>query len=42
MNVALLLFDVARRLPAQPAVSDNRHAWNYAELASRIGRAAGG
>jgi acyl-CoA synthetase (AMP-forming)/AMP-acid ligase II len=42
MNLALLLFDVARRLPAQSAVSDNRHAWNYAELASRIGRAAGG
>jgi len=42
MNLALLLFDLARRLPAQPAVSDNTRTWNYAEFAHRVGCAAGG
>src|SRR5437870_7686722 len=42
MNLAALLFDVARRLPQQPAVTDDRHAWNYRELARRIARMAGG
>ncbi len=42
MNLAALLFDVARRLPRQPAVSDDRHSWNYGELAERIARLAGG
>ena len=42
MNLALLLFDVARRLPTQPAVSDNRHAWNYAELAIALARLRAG
>ena len=42
MNLAALLFDVARRLPQQPAVSDGRHAWNYRELALRVARLAGG
>src|SRR6266702_2308885 len=42
MNLAALLFDVARRLPEQPAVSDDRHSWNYRELAERIARLAGG
>src|SRR5215469_1640592 len=42
MNLALLLFDLARRLPAQPAVSDDTHAWNYAEFAHRVGCVAGG
>ncbi|HEX6443079.1 MAG TPA: long-chain fatty acid--CoA ligase [Stellaceae bacterium] len=42
MNLAALLFDVARRLPRQPAVSDDRNAWNYRELAARIARVAGG
>src|SRR5439155_3934956 len=42
MNLAALLFDVARRLPEQPAVSDDHHSWNYRELAERIARLAGG
>jgi acyl-CoA synthetase (AMP-forming)/AMP-acid ligase II len=42
MNLAALLFDVARRLPQQPAVSDGRHAWNYSELARRVAGIAGG
>src|SRR5436309_13465739 len=42
MNLAALLFDVARRLPQQPAVTDDRHAWNYRELARRIAGIAGG
>ena len=42
MNLAALLFDVARRLPQQPAVSDERQAWNYRELARRIAGVAGG
>jgi acyl-CoA synthetase (AMP-forming)/AMP-acid ligase II len=41
MNLAALLFDVARRLPAQPAISDRRHAWNYRELGERAARLAG-
>jgi len=42
MNLAALLFDVARRLPRQPAVSDGRHSWNYGEFAERVARLAGG
>src|SRR5229473_6687416 len=42
MNLAAVLFDVARRLPRQPAVSDERHSWNYGELAERVARLAGG
>ena len=42
MNLAALLFDVARRLPDQPAVSDDRHSWNYREFAERVARMAGG
>jgi long-chain acyl-CoA synthetase len=42
MNLASLFFDVARRLPEQPAVSDGRHAWSYRELALRVTRLAGG
>jgi long-chain acyl-CoA synthetase len=42
MNLAVLLFDVARRLPQQPAVMDDHHAWNYRELARRVGGIAGG
>src|SRR5947209_11767014 len=42
MNLAALLFDVARRLPRQPAVSDERHSWNYGEFAGRVARLAGG
>jgi acyl-CoA synthetase (AMP-forming)/AMP-acid ligase II len=42
MNLAALLFDVARRLPEYPAVSDDRNAWNYRELAERVARIAGG
>ncbi len=42
MNLAALLFDVARRLPQRPAVSDERAAWNYRELALRVAQLAGG
>src|SRR3954451_22789934 len=42
MNLAALLFDVARRLPEQPAVSDDWQSWNYRELARRIAGVAGG
>src|SRR5437660_12183295 len=42
MNLAALLFDLARRLPEQPAVSDDRQSWNYRELARRIAGVAGG
>src|SRR5580765_3145004 len=42
MNLAGLLFDVARRLPQQPAVTDDRQAWNYGELIRRIAGVAGG
>src|SRR5437764_13898529 len=42
MNLAALLFDVSRRLPNQPAVSDDRQSWNYRELARRIAGVAGG
>src|SRR5229473_1281405 len=42
MNLAAVLFDVARRVPRQPAVSDERHSWNYGEFAERVARLAGG
>jgi long-chain acyl-CoA synthetase len=42
MNLAALLFDVARRLPDRRAVSDDRQSWNYGELAERVARVAGG
>ena len=42
MNLAALLFDVARRLPQRPAVSDGRHSWTYGEFAERVARIAGG
>ena len=42
MNLAALFFDVARRLPERPAVSDDRHSWTYRELAERVARIAGG
>src|SRR6266446_5836599 len=42
MNLAALLFDVARRLPRQPAVSDEQHSWTYREFAERVARLAGG
>src|SRR5881227_1839040 len=42
MNLAALLFDVAQRLPEQPAVSEDRQSWNYRELARRIAGVAGG
>jgi long-chain acyl-CoA synthetase len=42
MNLAALLFDVARRLPERPAVSDPRHSWNYGEFAERVARVASG
>src|SRR2546421_1108738 len=42
MNLAVLLFDVARRLPQQPAVTDDRQVWNYRELMQRVAGIAGG
>lgn len=42
MNLASLLFDVARRLPERPAVGDGRNFRTYRELAERIARIAGG
>ena len=42
MNLAALMFEVARRLPEQPAVSDERHSWTYCEFAGRVARLAGG
>src|SRR5260370_39634672 len=42
MNLAAVLLDVARRVPRQPAVSDERHSWNYGEFAERVARRAGG
>ena len=42
MNLAALLFDVARRLPERPAVSDERQSRNFRELARRIAGVAGG
>ena len=41
-NLAALLFDVARRLPDRPAVSDERSSRTYRELAERVARLAGG
>ncbi len=40
MNLAALLFDVARRQPDAPAVSDDSHAWSYRQFADRIERLA--
>src|SRR5262250_2269857 len=42
MNLAALLFDVARRVPQRPAVSDGHHSSTYCELAKRVARIAGG
>src|ERR1700730_550923 len=42
VNLAALLFDVARRQPAAPAVSDSVHAWSYREFARRVSCLAGG
>jgi long-chain acyl-CoA synthetase len=42
MNLAALLFDVARHLPEHPAVSDERQSWNYRDLTHRIAGVAGG
>jgi long-chain acyl-CoA synthetase len=42
VNLAALLFDVARRQPEARAVSDDTDAWTYSEFARRISRLAGG
>src|ERR1700751_985768 len=42
MNLSALFFDVARRLPERPAVSDAGRSWNYRQLAERASRLAGG
>jgi len=36
------LFDVARRQPEAPAVTDDNHAWTYGDFARRISCLAGG
>src|SRR3954453_1822274 len=41
MNLAALLFDVARLLPDRPAVSDSHHSWTYRELIERAARIGG-
>jgi long-chain acyl-CoA synthetase len=41
-NLAALLFDVARRLPERPAVSDDGSSRTYRELAGRVAQLAGG
>ena len=41
-NLAALLFDVARRIPDRPAVSDDRSSRTYRELTERVARLAGG
>ena len=41
-NLAALLFDVARRLPDRPAVSDDRSSRTYRQLTERVARLAGG
>jgi long-chain acyl-CoA synthetase len=42
VNLAALLFDVARRQPDTPAVSDEIHRWSYRQFVDRIARLAGG
>jgi len=42
VNIAALLFEIARRQPQLQAVSDGVHAWTYGEFAHRISRMAGG
>jgi long-chain acyl-CoA synthetase len=42
VNLAALLFDVARRQPEARAVTDDAHAWSYREFACRISQLAGG
>jgi long-chain acyl-CoA synthetase len=42
LNIAAFLFDVARRQPDAPAVSDGVHAWSYREFAHRVSCLAGG
>jgi|HubBroStandDraft_6_1064221.scaffolds.fasta_scaffold2914855_1 hypothetical protein len=41
MNLASLLFDMARRLLDQPAVGDDYHAWDDGEFAQRVARMPG-
>src|SRR3954454_22138675 len=41
MNLAALLFEVARRLPDRPAVHDFRQSWSYRELTERACRIGG-
>src|SRR5207248_7529984 len=42
MDLAALLLDVARRLPEQRVVSDERQSWTYRELMRRVAGVAGG
>jgi long-chain acyl-CoA synthetase len=42
VNIAALLFDVARRQGDRPAVSDRFGSWTYGEFIRRIGALAGG
>jgi acyl-CoA synthetase (AMP-forming)/AMP-acid ligase II len=42
LSLASLLFDVARRQPEMPAVTDGGTTWSYAQFAARIGAIGGG
>ncbi len=42
MNIAALLFDVARRQGDRPAVSDGFGSWTYGEFVRRVAALAGG
>ncbi len=42
MNLAALLFSVARRVPEAPALSEGAVAWTYREFAGRVAAFAGG
>lgn len=40
VNFAALFFEVARRQPGNPAVTDNDNVWTYGGMAERVGRIA--
>jgi long-chain acyl-CoA synthetase len=42
VNIAAFLFEIARRQPHLPAVSDGVHVWSYGEFVRRISCLAGG
>jgi len=42
VSLAALFFDVARRQPEAPAISDSVFSWSYREFAHRVSSLAGG